>query len=65
MIFFHSRLNYGNIAWGGAYNNYLSLLQRLQNRLLKIVNKNKFIVHNNPLNLDQLFVYNLGITMTH
>ena len=50
--FFHSLINYGIIAWGGAYSNYLGLLQRLQNRLLKIINKNKFIVDNNPLNFN-------------
>lgn len=55
--FFHSLINYGIIAWGGAYNNNLNLLQRLQNRILKIINKNKFIVHQNPLKLEQLFSY--------
>ena len=55
--YFHSLINYGNIAWGGAYSNYLSLLQTLQTRLLKIINKNTFS-QNNPLNLEQLFNYN-------
>ena len=43
---------------GGAYSNYLGLLQNLQNRLLKIINKNKFIASENPLNLEQLFTFN-------
>ena len=38
--FFHSLINYGIIAWGGAYNNNLSLLQKIQTRLLKIISKN-------------------------
>ena len=33
--YFHSVINYGNIAWGKAYSNYLSLLQNLQTRLLE------------------------------
>ena len=56
--FFNSLLNYGIIAQGGAYSNYLGLLQRLQNRLLKIINKNKFVANDNPLNLEQLFTFN-------
>ena len=55
--FFHSIANYGIIAWGGAYANNLNLLQRLQNRLLKIINKNNFINNKNPLRLDQQFVF--------
>ena len=58
--FFHSLINYGITAWGGTYSNNLGLLQRLQNRLLKIINKNKFVVmtNDNPLNLEQLFTFN-------
>lgn len=54
--FFHSIINYGIIAWGGAYMNYLNLLQNVQKRILKIVNKNTF-VSENPMNLRQLFAY--------
>lgn len=54
---FHSLATYGIIAWGGAYTTNLSLLQNIQNRILKIVNKNKFVVSNNPLNLSQTFSY--------
>lgn len=55
--FFHSLINYGNIAWGGAYDNYLTLLHRLQQRILKIINKNR-LAKNNPMTLEQLFNYN-------
>lgn len=49
-------MSYGILVWGGAYKNNIKLLQNLQNRILKIVNKNKF-VQNNPMNLDKLFTY--------
>ena len=55
--FFHSMISYGTIAWGGAYSNSINLLKRLQIRLLKIVNKNKFITDKNPIYLDQIFAY--------
>lgn len=55
--FFHSIINYGIIAWGGAYSNCLNLLKNHQKKLLKIVNKNKFNVHSNPLKLEQLFSF--------
>lgn len=54
---FHSVTCYGIIAWGGAYTNNLGLLQRLQNRMLKIINKNKFLTLSNPLRFDQQFVF--------
>ena len=54
---FHSIISYGNIAWGGAYSNSKSLLNRLQIRLLKIINKNKFTLVKNPMSLDQIFSY--------
>ena len=47
--FFHSIISYGIIAWGGAYSNSINLLKRLQLRLLKIINKNKFITGKNPI----------------
>ena len=53
---FHSIMNYGIIAWGGAYNNSTEVLQRVQNRILKIINKNSFI-QNHPMNIKQLFAY--------
>lgn len=56
--FFHSAVNYGSIAWGGAYNNNLQILQRMQNRLLKIIEKNKFITLKTTPNLIQNFEIN-------
>ena len=52
--FFLSLINYGFIAWGGAYNNNLTLLQKIQTRILKFINKNNFLA-NIPLNVNQLF----------
>lgn len=53
---FHSIISYGIIAWGGAYNNNLNTLQRLQTRILKIINKNGLLI-NYPLRLEQMFAY--------
>ena len=55
--FFHSTISYGMIACGGAYSNSISLLKRLQIRLLKIDNKTKFVTDKNPIYLDQIFAY--------
>ena len=54
--FFHSIISYGNIAWGGATKTALEILQKIQNRLVKIINKNNF-VKDNPPNLIQIFAY--------
>lgn len=53
--FFQSIVNYGIIAWGGAYNNHLNLIQGIQNKLLKIINKNQFQIQYTPLTVRQLF----------
>ena len=53
---FHSVINYGIIAWGGAYQTNLQILQTVQTKILKIINKNTFQT-NTPLNLIQLFAY--------
>ena len=53
-IFFHSIITYGIIAWGGACNKNLSLLQSRQSNILKCVNKNNFM-ENAPCNIKQLF----------
>ena len=45
------------IAWGYVYSNSINLLKRLQIRLLKIVNKNKFFSDKNSIYLDEIFVY--------
>lgn len=52
---FHSILSYGIIAWGGAYPTQKILLQRLQNKILKIINKNKFSLEKRPCNIDQQY----------
>lgn len=54
--FFHSIINYGIVAWGGAYNNQKKLLQRFQNRLLKIIFKYRSS-SKKPMNIMQLFIY--------
>ena len=54
--FFRSIINYGIIAWGGAFKTEVRILQNLQTRILKIINKNSFD-NNLPLNLKQLFDY--------
>ena len=52
---FHSILNYGIIAWGGAYSNNVNLVENIQKKILKIINKNQFSQHSIPLNVRQLF----------
>lgn len=52
---FHSVATYGIIAWGGAYQNSIGMLQSLQSKLLRIISKNTFITKNFPLNLQQSF----------
>lgn len=52
--FFHSILCHGILAWGGVYFNKLALLQNVQNRLLKIVNKNTF-AKKLPMSIKQIF----------
>lgn len=53
--FMHSIISYGIIAWGGAYKNTVNILQNIQTKILKIINKNRFET-NNPLNIKQTFV---------
>ena len=57
---FPSIISYGILAWGDAYTNSKSLLDRLQKRLLKIINKDKFTIDKNPMSLDQIFSYELA-----
>ena len=52
--FFHSLINYGIIDWGGAYNNNLTLLQKIETRILKFISENDCLA-NIPLNVNQLF----------
>ena len=61
---FHSTISYGIIAWGGAYSTSKSLVDSLQKRLLKIINKNKFTGDKNSMSIDQIFfVYNHKISI--
>lgn len=54
---FHSIATYGIIAWGGAYRNSVDGLQRIQNKLTKIISKNRSLIRNQPLTLKQSFTY--------
>ena len=53
---FHSTINYGIIACGGAYKNNSELIQNIQTKILKIINKNHFPQTITPLNIKQLFI---------
>ena len=53
--FFHSLINYGIITWVRAYNNNITLLQKIQTRILKLISKNHCLI-NIPLNVNQLFM---------
>lgn len=52
--YFGSIMNYGIIAWGGAYYTHIKPLQNLQNKILNIISKKKFISKNYPLSIEQL-----------
>ena len=52
--FCHSLINYGIIDWGRAYNNNLTLLQKIETRILKFISENNCLA-NIPLNVNQLF----------
>ena len=52
---FHSVISYGIIAWGGAFPTQLIILERLQTKILKIINKNKFVTNNYPCNIHQQY----------
>lgn len=54
---FQSIAGYGIIAWGGAYSNLLDLIQGVQDKILKLIRKNKFINENPPLNFLKQFQY--------
>lgn len=61
--FFQSLATYGIIAWGGAYNHCLDLLQGIQKKILKIINKSHFVLNDRPLNIRQMFY--LEVTSFH
>lgn len=52
--FFHSLISYGIIAWGGVYKTTVHLLQNIQIKILKVINKYHFSLEN-PLNIKQIF----------
>lgn len=54
--FFNSVLKYGSIACSVAYKNDANLLQQIQNNLSKIISMNIFIIKNNSLDLEKLFI---------
>lgn len=54
---FHCHLNYGIIAWGGDHGNNLNIIQVIQDKIIKIIYKNKFPSSNPPLQVKQLFQY--------
>ena len=45
------------MAWGGAYDNNMKLIQSIQNKILKIINKNKFPQTNPSLKIKKLFQF--------
>ena len=51
---FESIINYGIIAWGGAYRNVIQPLLTMQQRILKKLD----LGQNSPLNIKQTFVIN-------
>lgn len=51
-------------AWGSVYSTNQNILQKLQNKLIKIVKKNQFITDKNPLSLNQLFAFEAYILST-
>lgn len=52
---FHSIITYGIIAWGGSNFIHIGILQHLQNRIIKIIKRNKFTIANYPLNIENSF----------
>ena len=52
--FFHSFINSGIIVWGRACNKNITVLQKIQTRILKLISKNHCL-QNILLNVSQLF----------
>uniref|UniRef100_A0A6V7IK75 Reverse transcriptase domain-containing protein n=1 Tax=Bracon brevicornis TaxID=1563983 RepID=A0A6V7IK75_9HYME len=52
--FFHSIINYGITAWSGAYKNNMSMLQRQQTMIMKIIDRSGTFEGSPPLNINQL-----------
>ena len=54
--FYHSHINYGIIAWGAAGKTLLRLVKRIQDIIIKLINRN-FLGDNNPLSINQVYKY--------
>ena len=54
--FYHSLINYGIIAWGAAGKTLLRPVQRIQDRIIKLINRN-FLGDKNPLSITQVYKY--------
>lgn len=54
--YFYGIINYGIIAWGAAYSSSLYPIQKLQNRIMKIISKKHFQIDNYPLRIDQVYL---------
>lgn len=60
---FHSGVNYGIIAWGGLYKTESTMLQNIQNRLLKLM-RNDTLPNEIPLSIKQSFHYDTLVYIT-
>ena len=49
--FYHSLINYEIIAWSAAGKPLLLLVQRIQDRIIKLINRN-LLADNNPLSIQ-------------
>ena len=54
--FYHSLINYGTITWGAAGKTLLPLVQRIQDRIIKLINRN-FLGDNYPLSITQVYKF--------
>ena len=45
----YSYLLYGNIVWGGTFNQHLIPLKKIQKKLIRIITKSGYIAHTTPL----------------
>ena len=53
--FYHSLINYEIITWGATGKALLRLVQRIQDRIIKLINRN-FLGDNNPF-ITQVYKY--------
>lgn len=50
--FFHSHINYCSASWGLTYKSHIAPLQRIQNRLVRIISSSQFDAHMADLYVD-------------